>query len=224
MLWLVTFLFYFTAMKWEYWLLLFIIAVVMKLSVFTRKLTTAAALVGGILSVCIYTGAGFAGVAIMATFFILGTAATSWRKQTKQLLSINEENDGQRKAGQVIANAGVAAIVSSLAYFFSQHSVLLLVMMAAAFSSATADTLSSELGNVYGKRFYNILSFIKDERGRDGVVSLEGTVAGVCGSTIIASIYIIVLHYYSCRNHWQSLRFVIRRCFRAKGTFAKRCR
>lgn len=182
-------MFYFTTMKWEFWLFLFIIAIGMKLSVFTKKLTAAGAFAGGILSVCIYLGAGFAGVFMMAGFFILGTVATSWQKKSK--LSLAEKNSGQRNAGQVIANAGVASILSLLVYFFPQHSVLLQVMMAAAFSSATADTLSSELGNVYGKRFYNILSFAKDERGRDGVISLEGTLAGICGSLIITLIYVI---------------------------------
>ncbi len=64
-------------------------------------------------------------------------------------------------------------------------------MMAAAFSSAAADTLSSELGSIYGRQFYNILSFKKDQRGLDGVVSLEGTVLGVAGSFIIATVYSI---------------------------------
>ena len=160
-------------MKWQYWLLLFIIAAVMKLSVFAKKLTPIAALVGGVIGVCVYIGAGFTGIAMMAAFFALGTIATSW------------------KASQVIANAGVAVIISLLVPFFPQHSVLFQVMIAAAFSSATADTLSSELGNVYGRRFYNILSLKKDQRGLDGVVSSEGTLAGVCGSIIIALIYVI---------------------------------
>ncbi len=188
---LVTFPFYFTIMKWEYWLLFFVIAVVIKLSLFTKKLTTAAAFTGGLLAICIYIGAGFTGIAMMAVFFVLGTAATSWQNKRKQTLQIEEENNGQRKAGQVIANAGAASLASLLVYFFPQHTVLLQMMMASSFSSATADTLSSELGNVYGKRFYNILSLRKDERGLDGVISLEGTCIGVCGSIIIAFLYII---------------------------------
>jgi uncharacterized protein (TIGR00297 family) len=62
-------------------------------------------------------------------------------------------------------------------------------MMAAAFASATADTLSSELGNVCGSRYYNILSFRKDMRGLNGVISLEGTLCGVAGSLLIALIF-----------------------------------
>ena len=103
---------------------------------------------------------------------------------------IAEQNKGERTASQVLANAGVAGIASLLACCYpAQH--IFTVMAAAAFSSAIADTMSSELGSVYGKRFYNILSFKKDQRGLDGVISLEGTVAGIVGSCIIASVYAV---------------------------------
>jgi uncharacterized protein (TIGR00297 family) len=52
-----------------------------------------------------------------------------------------------------------------------------------------ADTLSSELGTVYGKNFYNIITFKKDQKGLDGVVSLEGTLIGIAGSVVVAAIY-----------------------------------
>ena len=62
-------------------------------------------------------------------------------------------------------------------------------MIAGSFAAAAADTLSSELGNVYGSRYYNILTFRKDTRGLNGVVSLEGSLLGIAGSVVIAGIY-----------------------------------
>ncbi len=174
----------------DLWLAILIITV-MIVSITTRKLTIAAALTGGLFGVCLYIGSGFTGVAFIAVFFILGTLATSLNIKEKIKENIAEQNNGQRKASQVIANAGVASLLSLLCFFFPHSSVLFHVMMAAAFSSATADTLSSELGNSYGKRFYNILTFQKDIRGLDGVISLEGTLAGICGSIVIALIYSI---------------------------------
>lgn len=44
---------------------------------------------------------------------------------------------------------------------------------------------------LYGKRFYNCLSWKKETRGLDGVISLEGTLIGIVGAGVIALIYAI---------------------------------
>ena len=173
----------------HYWLIVFILSVVAFVSVKAAKLTVAAAITGWVAGFLIFEGAGFTGVTMIATFFILGTAATSWKMNVKQQLGLAEKDKGKRTAGQVIANAGVAAILGLLIIVFGEKTGWLRVMMAASLASATADTLSSEMGNVYGSRFYNILTCKKDLRGLDGVISLEGTCIGIFGSVIIAIIY-----------------------------------
>ena len=65
-------------------------------------------------------------------------------------------------------------------------------MIAAAFSSAAADTVSSELGSVYGSSFYDILSFKTGQRGLDGVISIEGLLFGIAGSVLVAAIYALI--------------------------------
>jgi uncharacterized protein (TIGR00297 family) len=76
-----------------------------------------------------------------------------------------------------------------LSFCFPAHADLLQLMLAASFASATSDTLSSELGNIYGRRYYNILTLRPDQRGLNGVVSLEGTLLGLAGSCLIACLY-----------------------------------
>jgi uncharacterized protein (TIGR00297 family) len=44
---------------------------------------------------------------------------------------------------------------------------------------------------VYGKRFFNIITLKPDQRGLDGVISLEGTLIGIAGSCVIAVIYAV---------------------------------
>ena len=178
-------------MQLNYWILLLILAFGMFLSVKSGKLTIAAALTGGVLALLVFIGSGFTGIAMMAIFFVLGSAATGWKISINQSFGLAENNKGKRTARQVIANAGVAAILGLLAWLYPQKASLFQLMTAAGFASATADTISSELGNVYGRRFYNILSFKKDGRGLNGVVSLEGTLFGIAGSAIIAIIYAI---------------------------------
>lgn len=154
-----------------------------------NKLTLAGTLTGGIVALGIFAGAGFTGIGMLAAFFVLSVLATSHKKAEKRKLTADKHHPEKRNAGQVLANGGVAAILGLLAYQIQSQAALFAVLMAAALASAMADTLSSELGTVYGRRFYNIISFKPDEKGRDGVISLEGTLIGIAGSVIIAVIY-----------------------------------
>lgn len=157
-------------------------------SVWMRKLTLPAALTGGLIGILLFLGTGWTGLLEMTAFFILGTAATSWKRSVKEQWKLAENKKG-RNAGQVLANAGVAAIAAFIAWQFPQHQPVCILIAASAFSSAAADTVSSEMGSVYGKFFFNILSFKKDQRGLDGVVSVQGFLWGCLGSLVIAALY-----------------------------------
>ncbi len=161
----------------------------MWLSVKAGKLTVAASVTAGIVGFLVLVGGGYAGLSLLVTFFVLGVLATRHQRANKAQVSGNEPDSEKRKASQVLANGGVAAMVGLISLLDPTHRSLYVLMMAASLSAATADTLSSELGTVYGKRFFNILHFRKEERGLDGVVSVEGTLLGLAGSTIIAGIY-----------------------------------
>jgi uncharacterized protein (TIGR00297 family) len=154
----------------------------------TGKLTEGGAITGGLIGLCVYLGTGYTGIIMLAVFFVLSTIATSHKKQEKRN-SGDGSQTGKRDARQVLANGGLPAILGILATVMPDNTMLATVFMAAAFASATADTLSSELGTVYGTRHYNILSIKPDEKGRDGVISLEGTLIGIAGSAAIACVY-----------------------------------
>ena len=155
------------------------------------KLTMAAAATGGALGLLIYLGSGFTGLALLGLFFGLGTAASGWRVADKHRLGLAEENKGRRTTGQVVANAGVAGALGLLAWQYPPAAPLASLMLAGSFAAAAADTLSSELGNVYGRRYYSILTLRPDTRGLNGVVSLEGTALGLGGSAVLAAAYCI---------------------------------
>jgi uncharacterized protein (TIGR00297 family) len=153
------------------------------------KLTLAGTWAGGLLGLLIFLGSGFAGVGLLGLFFGLGSAASAWKVAEKRRLGLAEENKGRRTAGQVVANAGVAGMLGLMGWQWSAGAPLTQLMLAGSFAAATADTLSSELGNVYGRRYYNILTGRPDERGLNGVVSLEGTLLGLAGSALVAAAY-----------------------------------
>lgn len=186
------------------WLLIALLVAGMSLSVYFRKLDLPGALTGGLLAGCIYLGSGFTGIALMTTFFLLGTLATGHKFQVKEELKAAEKSRGKRNAVQVLSNAGIPALCGLLAWVYPENAPLFRLMLAAGFSSATADTLSSELGTVYGKKFYNILSLRPDRRGLDGVVSREGTLLGALGSIVIALVYATSYGF-----HWSFLFIVV---------------
>ena len=161
-----------------------------------KKLTVPAALTGGVLGGIIYAGAGFTGLGMLGAFFILGTAATAWRREDKRGLPGKDAHQSTRRTGQVLANGGVAALAAGLILLcpkalYPKAAPLLMIMLAASLASATADTLSSELGSVYGRRYYNILNGRPDQKGLDGVVSVEGLLIGVAGAALIAALLIL---------------------------------
>lgn len=170
-----------------YILLLLLLAAGVLFSVKRRKLTHWAAFTGALTALLLYMGTGFAGVLLMTAFFIIGTAATSHKKYQK--LKINDDDNAPRDTWQVLANSGTAAILSVAAMLFPAHRDEMLLMIAGAFATAAADTTSSELGVIYGRNFYNIISWKKDQRGLDGVISLEGTLLGLAGGLLIALVY-----------------------------------
>jgi len=158
-------------------------------SVRAGKLTVAAAWTGGGLGLLLALGSGLGGLALLALFFGLGTAASGWRVADKRRLGLAEENKGRRTTGQVLANAGIAGLLGLLAWRWPPAAPLAHLMLAGSFAAATADTLASELGNVYGRRYYNVLTLRPDVRGLNGVVSLEGTALGLAGTAALAAAY-----------------------------------
>lgn len=163
--------------------------VIMAISVKKRKLTFKAAITAAIIGLLVLQTAQLKGILMLMTFFVLSVLATAHKKEVKAKLHPDNLADKGRNSKQVLANGGVAGLAAMLAIVDPRHHALYIMMMAASLASALADTLSSELGMVYGRRFYNILTLKKEANGLDGVVSVEGFFMGAAGSCIIAFIY-----------------------------------
>src|SRR5688572_8197465 len=166
-------------------LFLVVLAVFLLVAGAKNKLTLGGCIAAAFVGLCIYAGTGFTGIWLIGTFFILAVFATQLGIRNKALIGAAEAHGGKRNAGQVLANGGLAAVLACCSWLGTGNEHSLFLMMTAAISSATADTLSSELGTIYGKRYVNVIDFSAGKRGENGVVSLEGTLIGVAASFII---------------------------------------
>jgi uncharacterized protein (TIGR00297 family) len=164
-------------------------------SVVRKKLTIAGTIAATILGISVYLGFGLKGVLFPGIFFVAGNLATSWKISTKQNLGFAEKEKGKRTALQVLANGGLSILIGIFAYIHPELHDLLFLLLAAVFSSAIADTISSELGTLYGKGFYNIITLRKDRRGENGVISLEGILLGFSASALIAGTHALIMGF-----------------------------
>lgn len=174
-------------------LILFLLASIAFASVKVHKLTPAAGVTGFVVACIIFAGAGITGVILLAAFFGMGVAASRWKRKDKYTGTVQDTAEA-RNPGQVLANAGTAALMALLALIFPSQALLFQLMLAGSLASATADTISSELGIVYSKRFYNCLTFKPDIKGLDGVISIEGLLFGAAASLVIGILNVMPGH------------------------------
>jgi uncharacterized protein (TIGR00297 family) len=124
--------------------------------------------------------------------FALTFVATRMGRQRKAMAGLAEARKG-RNAAQIIANLGVPAALSSLLgiggflgwmlHTGAPH--LAGVIALAALAEATADTVSSEIGQAFGGSPIMLTTLRRVAAGTDGAISLLGTAAGIAAGAII---------------------------------------
>ena len=150
-----------------------------------RAATTPAALYGAL--ICFTTtisGPSPAHSALppLVLLFVLTFAATRLGRARKELRGLAEPRTG-RRASQVIANLGTAGLCAALS---GSNSAFALPMLAA-LAEATADTVSSEIGQAFGGTPRMIFTLRRVPPGTDGAITLTGTIAGIAAAALIAA-------------------------------------
>ena len=163
-----------------------------------RSATGPAAAMGGL--VCLHVllrqqlGGGWTDTAMPAllALFLLTFAATRFGRARKEAMGLGEERRG-RRASQVVANLGAAGILAAggTAGSFVAHAML--AACVAALAEATADTVSSEMGQAlsetrWGGKTLLITTGKAVPAGTDGGVSVAGTACGALAAAVIVAV------------------------------------
>lgn len=142
-----------------------------------------------LLGVLVWGTLGWRGYLIVMFYFLVGSGLTFVRMEQKAAEGIAEERSGMRGAGNVWSSALTATICAIATLFFvSPIRELLILGYVAAFCTKLADTTASEVGKAYGKSTFLITTLKPVPRGTEGAVSLEGTLAGIAASVVLALI------------------------------------
>ncbi|HEY2737497.1 MAG TPA: TIGR00297 family protein [Thermoanaerobaculia bacterium] len=141
--------------------------------------------IGGFLvGFTIYAFLDWRGFLLLLAFFVIGSACTKLGYKRKAAAKLAQEEGGRRGARHAFANAGVSTACAVFAAL-TDHPVLFGLAFAAAFATAAADTASSEIGQLLGRRTFLITTFRPVPRGTEGAVSVEGTLAGIFASLLL---------------------------------------
>lgn len=132
------------------------------------------------------------GLLPLLTVFLLTYAATKIGKAKKERLGTGEGKRG-RNAAQVAANLGIAALAAqSIQLIQTPHDwageLFLSIAALTALAEAAADTVSSEIGQVFGGEPLMLTTLQRVPPGTDGGVSLAGTFAGATAALIVAGV------------------------------------
>ncbi len=160
-----------------------------------RAATPMAALCGGMVCLLVTVGTGRTDQSILHTaltplmaLFLLTFLATRAGRARKAALGLAEPGRG-RNAAQVIANLGTAGLLVVAGYFqvplFDRFGP---AMLLAALAEATADTVSSEIGQAFGGSPILLSTLKRVPPGTDGAVTLRGTLAGTLAACAIVAI------------------------------------
>lgn len=159
-----------------------------------KLLTPSGLLHAWVLGIITWGTLGWRGYTVMMFYFLVGSAVTRIGMAEKEAAGIAEKRSGARGPENVWGSAFTATLCALAAYISSTFAstwtpelvILFLLGYVASLSTKLSDTCASEVGKAYGKRTFLITTLQPVERGTEGAISLEGTLAGIVASAALA--------------------------------------
>ena len=155
----------------------------------------------GILGTILWGCLSWQGWMSVVIYLLFGSLVTKIGFKFKKEQGIAEKRDGRRGPENVWGSAATGLFLAIMTKFNAANVVMFKVGFAASFAAKLADTFGSEIGKRFGKDTYLITSLKKVDRGTEGGISIEGTLASVLGSIFMAFI-MLRLSIISTKYHF----------------------
>ena len=149
-------------------------------------LTKAGWVHAGILGTLLWGSLGWTGWLAVVLYLLVGSLVTRLGLRRKQDLGLAEGRGGRRGPENVWGSAATGAVLALLCTLPWAPVPLLLIGFAASFSAKLGDTCGSEIGKRWGRHTVLITSLWPVPPGTEGAISLEGSLASLAGSALMA--------------------------------------
>lgn len=157
-----------------------------------KKLTLEGAKAAGVMGTMTVVLGGWASGILLIALFI----SSSLISLKGHNYSSSSKEGSRRDAKQVWSNGFWYVVPLVFFYLFEEH--IFWIAAAGALAASTADTWATELGSQrFQSRTISIVGFQPVEAGKDGGISLPGSLASLAGSLLIALLgaYMFSLHF-----------------------------
>jgi uncharacterized protein (TIGR00297 family) len=151
-------------------------------------LTPAGWVHAGVLGTLLLGSLDWPGWWAVVLYLALGSLVTRLGYRRKQQQGLAEARGGRRGPENVWGSAATGAALAVLTVLPSAPVALLQLGFAASFAAKLADTCGSEIGKRWGRHTVLITTLKPVPPGTEGAISVEGTVASLVGSAVMATL------------------------------------
>lgn len=135
-------------------------------------------MVAGLVGAVVVVFLSWQGYLVLWVFFVLGSFSTRLGYAAKARRGLARAGGGRRRAANALANGGVAVLCAVFAGVTPHKSVFVLAF-ACSLGAAVADTVESEVGQVWGRPTLLVTTLRAVKPGTNGGISALGTLAGL---------------------------------------------
>jgi uncharacterized protein (TIGR00297 family) len=163
-------------------------------------ITVSGAIAGIFLGTSVFVSLGAKGLSLLLIFLILGSLSTKLGYRSKRRLGMSQSHRGARGAKEALANGFLPALLAIFASV-TANGDLFLVGFVSALAAATADTVSSEIGQWLGGEPFLITNFARVRPGTNGAITGTGTLFGILAACLL-SLLALRLRMISQTQFW----------------------